>query len=461
VKRWKFSYEQLEDSVNDDRVRRELKRAVALYVVPPESSGRASESNIQSSPSSGVPGSTKRLLKVFLCHSSGDKPAVRDLYKRLLSDGFAPWLDEEDLIAGQEWSQEIPKAVRGSDVTVVCLSRGSITKEGYVQKEIRIALDAQEEKPDGVIFIVPARLEEGLQVPARLTHWHWVDLFGENGYERLLRALRNRAEQLGLARYAAGQSRNLEPTGPRQDDFVPEGSSTSDLLRFFDPGSSTAVRLVSKRSYISPYKDKGGQSTTTRFMDSAARLLQLLNKRGAIPAYSHYHLEYFDSAQLNGIVDGPDSLVTYGSSKINVVTDALLKRIQMAYDLIVRFVFDDDIAKGLSQSEFPDLNPERRVSLVLKDATLKYGGGRDYGLIVRAPIKAKEPRMCWIIAGCGRPGSSAMHYALFEDSWRNVLWPSISPALPNAFYAVIGVDYDPKTSDKPTNPVVVDFQVFA
>ena len=29
-----------------------------------------------------------RRLKVFLCHGSGDKPAVRELYHRLRSAGF-------------------------------------------------------------------------------------------------------------------------------------------------------------------------------------------------------------------------------------------------------------------------------------------------------------------------------------------------------------------------------------
>ena len=37
-----------------------------------------------------------RKLKVFLCHSSNDKPAVRELYTRLKSEGWIdPWLDEE------------------------------------------------------------------------------------------------------------------------------------------------------------------------------------------------------------------------------------------------------------------------------------------------------------------------------------------------------------------------------
>jgi len=84
--------------------------------------------------------SSERKLKVFLCHSSGDKPAVRDLYKRLQADGFDPWLDEEDLLPGQDWQREIPKAVRSAEAIIVCLSQASINKEGYVQKEIGEAL---------------------------------------------------------------------------------------------------------------------------------------------------------------------------------------------------------------------------------------------------------------------------------------------------------------------------------
>src|SRR5207247_2814747 len=95
-----------------------------------------------------------RRLHVFLCHSSSDKAAVRDLYHRLLADGIAPWLDEEDLLPGQEWGKTIPKAVRPSDVVIVCLSRGSITKVGYVQKEIRLALDAAQEQQEDTIFII-------------------------------------------------------------------------------------------------------------------------------------------------------------------------------------------------------------------------------------------------------------------------------------------------------------------
>ena len=130
-------------------------------------------------------------LRVFLCHSSGDKPAVRKIYHRLLADGVSAWLDEEDLLPGQRWEQEIPKAVRASDVVIVCLSQSSINKKGYLQKEIRYALDVADEQPEGTIFLIPLKLEE-CDIPEHLRRWQWVNFFEDRGYDRLMMALRRR-----------------------------------------------------------------------------------------------------------------------------------------------------------------------------------------------------------------------------------------------------------------------------
>jgi len=166
-----------------------------------------SEATSEQSPRPAIPPELPRRLKVFLCHASGDKPAVRDLYHRLRADGIDPWFAEENLLAGQDWQLEIPKAVRSSDAVIICLSSRAITKAGYVQKEIKYALDVADEQPEGAIFLIPLRLEE-CDVPERLRRPHWVDFFQERGYERLLRALRARAESLGLG---------TQPSGPAGD----------------------------------------------------------------------------------------------------------------------------------------------------------------------------------------------------------------------------------------------------
>lgn len=140
---------------------------------------------------------SSRPLRVFLCHSSNDKPLVRELYSRLSAEHIDTWLDEEKLLPGQDWKHEITKAVRSADVVIVCLSRGSIGKAGYIQKEIKDALDVADEQPEDTIFLIPLKLEE-CEVPERLGRWQWVNYFDNNGYLRLMNALRVRARTLNI-----------------------------------------------------------------------------------------------------------------------------------------------------------------------------------------------------------------------------------------------------------------------
>ena len=126
--------------------------------------------------------------RAFLCHSSLDKPAVRKLYARLRKDGVEPWFDEADLLPGQDWESEIRRAIRQCQVVIVCLSITSVDKVGFLQKEIRLALDWAEHQPEGTISVIPARLEP-CEIPERLAGWQWVDLFDRRGYARLMRAL--------------------------------------------------------------------------------------------------------------------------------------------------------------------------------------------------------------------------------------------------------------------------------
>lgn len=140
-----------------------------------------------------------RKLRVFLCHASQDKPVVRELYRRLLAEEWIdPWLDTEKLLPGQDWDLEIEKAVEDADAVIVCLSNHSVTKEGYVQKELRSVLDVAEYKPEGAIFIIPLRLSN-VQPPRRLRAWQYVDYFPAlqrtRSYELLLQALGRKEEK--------------------------------------------------------------------------------------------------------------------------------------------------------------------------------------------------------------------------------------------------------------------------
>lgn len=143
-----------------------------------------------------------RKLRVFLCHSSQDKPIVRELYQRLNAEGWIdPWLDEEKLLPGQDWDMEIEKAVEAADAVIVCLSSNSVPKEGYVQKELRFALGIALEKPEETIFILPIRLDECV-VPRSLRSIQYIDFFPRERntvvFKRLMESLQTRASKLDI-----------------------------------------------------------------------------------------------------------------------------------------------------------------------------------------------------------------------------------------------------------------------
>jgi hypothetical protein len=126
---------------------------------------------------------------IFISYAKEDASAAERLHAELRAAGYRPWLDAHDLLPGQEWEREIEDAIKRSAAFVPLLSARSVTKTGFVQKEIRAALEVAERVPDGRVFVIPALLDD-CQVPDRLARWHWVDLRKRDGVGRLKRALR-------------------------------------------------------------------------------------------------------------------------------------------------------------------------------------------------------------------------------------------------------------------------------
>ncbi len=137
-----------------------------------------------------------RRLRVFLCHASEDKPEVRKLRKKLESLGIEAWLDEENILPGEEWEEAIRFGLRNSDAIMIVLSQKSVKKIGYVQREIRTALNLADERPPGHLYIIPLRLEE-CALPDTLSKYQMADLFRRGHMKRLEHTLRTIAERLG------------------------------------------------------------------------------------------------------------------------------------------------------------------------------------------------------------------------------------------------------------------------
>ncbi|HSG41831.1 MAG TPA: toll/interleukin-1 receptor domain-containing protein [Anaerolineales bacterium] len=158
-----------------------------------------------------------RKLRVFLSYASQDRSKVRELSLRLVKEGWIDvWIDEKKLLPGQDWRIKIEEAVEESDIVIICLSNRSVSKEGYVQKEIRYAREIALEKPEGTIFLIPLRLDE-CNVPRGLRFLQWVDYFGENkdeSYRAIIESLKERVEQ------RTGKEIEEQPNREEADDKV-------------------------------------------------------------------------------------------------------------------------------------------------------------------------------------------------------------------------------------------------
>lgn len=129
--------------------------------------------------------------KIFISYAREDQNIALRLYRDLISVGLNPWIDKENLLPGQDWKQTITKAIGESSYFIALLSTNSISKKGYIQKELRIAIDVWSELPPSTIFIIPVRLEECEPLNDELRHLHWADLFPsyQNGLEKILQVL--------------------------------------------------------------------------------------------------------------------------------------------------------------------------------------------------------------------------------------------------------------------------------
>jgi hypothetical protein len=92
------------------------------------------------------------------------------------------------LKAGQDWRLEIDKAIQSSHFFLACLSSNSISKRGYVHKELKTGLSVLDLMPEGAIYLLPVKLNE-CAIPHALSSKHWIDWNEVNAKKKILEAI--------------------------------------------------------------------------------------------------------------------------------------------------------------------------------------------------------------------------------------------------------------------------------
>jgi len=142
---------------------------------------------------------TARHMDVFISYAREDSQSATRLYEALLDiPAVTPWLDSKKLLPGTKWKLEIMSALKSCDLVVVLLSRHSVSKKGFVQREIVEALDMMKQFPPDRLFLIPARLDDCRPQHPELQELQWVDLFPDwnSGWQAILKSINKRTGQV-------------------------------------------------------------------------------------------------------------------------------------------------------------------------------------------------------------------------------------------------------------------------
>jgi hypothetical protein len=121
---------------------------------------------------------------IFLSYAREDRERASRIYSLISMPDRPVFYDKESLIPGMDWESEIEGKLAECTLILVLCSKHSVAKEGFIQREIRLALNRAERMPEGRIFIVPIRFDN-IKVPSKLTRFHWLDINSDVDYFEL------------------------------------------------------------------------------------------------------------------------------------------------------------------------------------------------------------------------------------------------------------------------------------
>jgi TIR domain/Protein of unknown function (DUF3298) len=137
-------------------------------------------------------------LKVFVSYAKEDLALALKYYDLIALEGASPWLDEKQLLPGQNWGAEIEKAFSDANVVVLLLSKRSVSKRGFVQREANDAIERLRYKQPTDIYVIPLLLE-ACEVPSHIAgRVQYVDLTSPGAWDQVRASLKLAATQQSI-----------------------------------------------------------------------------------------------------------------------------------------------------------------------------------------------------------------------------------------------------------------------
>lgn len=135
--------------------------------------------------------------QIFLSYASPDKDRVMPFYESLRLQGFNVWIDCRSLLPGQNWDFEIRRAFDKSSFVIAFISSKSFERRGYVQRELKMALDRLAEKLVDDIYLIPVLLDDSIPLPDQLKSLQAIHASDVRSHEQIANAITHQLDQMG------------------------------------------------------------------------------------------------------------------------------------------------------------------------------------------------------------------------------------------------------------------------
>jgi hypothetical protein len=244
------------------------------------------------------------MATIFISYAREDVQVAKKLYDNLKKDGFNPWLDQEDLLPGQDWVREIKSTIDKCSIFMPLVSINSATKKGFYQGEIRHAFDVSKLTPPGQIFIIPARVDS--YDPSNhpfFSHLNFADLHPDYdlGYKKIINSLNSSIGKVKINHINNDIFRVL------QDDlclYLPLKINIDDFIN-----NSTSVKIVPCQDYTPPTLQNDGI-----FFDGSYVVQVETNNLPVknTPRTVSVWLKFIDNLPLEKNTDTPKFVFSYG-----------------------------------------------------------------------------------------------------------------------------------------------------
>lgn len=147
--------------------------------------------------------------QVFISYATPDRERVLPYYNYLKGKGHEVWMDFQSIRPGQNWDFEIKRALDKSTFVVAFISAHSYKRRGYVQRELKIALDNLSEKLVDDIYIVPVLLDDNVEIPDQLKGIQCISDSDSQCKEKVSDSLTFQLGRLGVQTEQAQRSQDL------------------------------------------------------------------------------------------------------------------------------------------------------------------------------------------------------------------------------------------------------------